>query len=117
MTLAIISDQPTATALLQEIAQLCVGHGAQWHPELEVEVVQGDMRLLGPPGTTGRLISLPTDLLLPIGEAQWSRSPDALELMLRFPRFRGHRSGVHRGECTGSDARLLVVDRTHVADR
>jgi hypothetical protein len=38
-------------------------------------------------------------------------------VMMGFPRFRGHRSGVHRGECTGSDECLLVVDRTHVADR
>ena len=38
-------------------------------------------------------------------------------LALGFPRFRGHGSGVHRGECTGSDERLLVVDRTQVADR
>ena len=81
MTLAIISDQPTATALLQEIAQLCVGHGAQWHRELQVEVAEGGMRLLAPPGTTGSLISLPTDLLVPIGEVQWSSSPDALELL------------------------------------
>ena len=81
MSLAIISDQPTATALLQEIAQLCVGHGAQWHHELQVEVAVGGMRLLAPPGTTGALISLPTDLLVPIGEAQWSSSPDALELL------------------------------------
>lgn len=81
MTLAIISDQPTATALLQEIAQLCVGHGAQWHRELQVEVAEGVMRLLAPPGTTGPLISLPTDLLVPIGEAQWSSSPDSLELL------------------------------------
>lgn len=81
MTLAIISDLPTVTALLREIAQLCVGHGAQWHRELQVEVAEGGMRLLAPPGTTGPLISLPTDLLVPIGEVQWSSSPDALELL------------------------------------
>lgn len=81
MPLAIISDQPTATELLHEIVQICVGHGAQWHPELQVEVAEGGMRLLAPPGTNGLLISLPTDLLVPIGEAQWSSSPDALELL------------------------------------
>lgn len=81
MTLAIISDQPTATGLLQEIVQICAGHGAQWHPELQAEVTQGGMRLLAPPGTTGSLISLPTDLLTPIAEAQWASSPDALELV------------------------------------
>ena len=81
MTLAIISDQPTATALLREISQLCAGHGAQWHHELQVEVAEGGMRLLAPPGTTGPLISMPTDLLVPIGEAQWTNSPDALVLV------------------------------------
>ena len=39
------------------------------------------------------------------------------QVTVGFPRFRGHRSGVHRCDCTGSDERLLVVDRTHVADR
>ena len=81
MTLSIICDQPTVTRLLQEIAQICLGHGAHWHPELQVEVAQGGMRLLAPPGTTGPLISLPTDLLVPIGDAQWSSSPDILELL------------------------------------
>jgi hypothetical protein len=38
-------------------------------------------------------------------------------LNLGFPRFRGHRSGVHSGKCTGSDELLLVVDRTEVTDR
>jgi hypothetical protein len=46
----------------------------------------------------------------------WKLS-NSLDTELGFPRFRGHRSGVHRGECTGSDECLLVVDRTHVADR
>jgi hypothetical protein len=36
---------------------------------------------------------------------------------LGFPRFRGHRSGGHSGECTGSDELLLVVDRAEVTDR
>jgi hypothetical protein len=81
MTLVILSDQPTVTALLQEIAQLCAGHGAQWHHELQVEVVEGGMRLLAPPGTTGPLITLPTDLLVHIAEAQWSSSPNALDLV------------------------------------
>lgn len=81
MTLAIISDQPTATGLLQEMVQTIAEHGAQWHHELQVEVAQGGMRLLAPRGTTGPLISLPTDLLVPIGEAQWTSSPDAFELV------------------------------------
>jgi hypothetical protein len=81
MTLQIISDQSAATALLKEISQLCARHGAQWHPELQVEVDQGGMRLLAPPGTTGPLISMPTDLLVPIAEAQWSSSPDTLEIL------------------------------------
>jgi hypothetical protein len=34
-----------------------------------------------------------------------------------FPRLRGHRSGGHRGECTGSDQLLLVVDRADIPDR
>ncbi len=53
--------------------------------------------------------------------AQDQREIKRLQKELRkkvgFPRFHGHRSGVHRGECTGSDECLLVVDRTHVADR
>jgi hypothetical protein len=44
-------------------------------------------------------------------------STQAVIPIMGFPRFRGHGSGVHRGECTGSDERLLVVDRTQVADR
>ena len=66
MKLAIASDQPDATALLEQIAHLCAAHGAQWHPQLQVEVSERAMRLLAPPETTGPLISLPTELLLPI---------------------------------------------------
>jgi|LauGreDrversion4_2_1035121.scaffolds.fasta_scaffold32831_3 hypothetical protein len=81
MTLAIASDQQTARELLRQIAQLCARHGAQWHPQLEVDVDHGAMRLLVPPGTTGPLISMPTDLLVPIAGAQWSDSADALRLL------------------------------------
>ena len=81
MKLAIASDQPATTALLREIAHLCAAHGAQWHPQLQVEVIEGAMRLLAPPETTGALISLPTELLLPIEAAQWSGSADALQLL------------------------------------
>ena len=81
MKLAIASDQPATTALLGEIAHLCAAHGAQWHPQLQVEVNGGAMRLLAPPETTGALISLPTELLLPIETAQWSGSADALQLL------------------------------------
>ena len=69
MTLATISDQPLVTRLLQEIVQICLGNCAQWHPELQVEMAQGSMRLLASLGATGPLISLPADLLVPIGEA------------------------------------------------
>ena len=61
--------------------QISAGHGAQWHHELQVEVVQGGMRLDANPGSTGPLISLPADLLVPIGQAQWIISPDASELV------------------------------------
>ena len=81
MTLEILSDQSATTALLQEISQLCARHGAQWHPKLQVEVDQGGMRLLAPPETTGPLISMPTDLLVPIAGAEWTSSPDALQLL------------------------------------
>ena len=81
MKLAIASDQPATAALLAEIAHLCAAHGAQWHPQLQVEVAQGAMRLLAPPETTGALISLPVELLLPIEAAQWSGSADALQLL------------------------------------
>ncbi len=46
-----------------------------------MEVAQGAMRLLAPPETTGALISLPAELLLPIEAAQWSDSADALQLL------------------------------------
>ena len=85
MELVIISNQTTATAILQEISQVCARYGAQWHPELRVEVDTAGMRLLAPPGTSGQLISMPTHLLVPIAGAQWSSSPDALEL-LQAPR-------------------------------
>jgi len=81
MTFAIASDQPMARELLLEIARICAGHGAQWHPQLQVEVVHGAMRLLAPPDTTGALISMPTELLVPIAGAQWSSSADALRLL------------------------------------
>jgi len=81
MTLAIASDQHTATELLLEIARLCAGQGAQWHSQLQAEVDQGAMRLLAPPGTTGPLISMPTELLVPIAGAQWADSSDALRLL------------------------------------
>ena len=56
-------------------------HGTQWHRALQVEVSQGGMRLLAPPGTTGPLISLPTDLFVPISGVQWSSSPQTLEIL------------------------------------
>ncbi len=81
MKLAIASDQESATALLQEIAKLCAAHGAEWHPQLQVEVDHGAMRLLAPPETTGELITMPTELLVPIEAAQWSDASDALHLL------------------------------------
>jgi hypothetical protein len=54
---------------------------------------------------------------LPTSKTEPPLAPEERLFSVGLPRFRGHRSGVHRGECTGSDARLLVVDRTHVADR
>jgi hypothetical protein len=44
-------------------------------------------------------------------------TPPALLATLGFPRFRGHRSGVHRCECTSCNELLLVVDRAEVTDR
>ena len=81
MKLVIISNQTTATALLQEISQLCARHEARWHPDLRVEVGPAGMRLLAPPGISGPLISMPTALLVPIAGTQWSSSTDALELL------------------------------------
>jgi hypothetical protein len=80
MQLAIASDNPTAGALLQGIARICAAHGAQWHPELRVEVVDGSMRVLAPSHSTVPLISIPTELLVPITAAQWADTPDVLQL-------------------------------------
>jgi hypothetical protein len=81
MTLKIVSDHQGPAALLREIAQLCHAHGAHWHPELIVEVEGGAMRLLAPPGTTGPLITIPTDLLVPIEGARWAESSEQLNLL------------------------------------
>lgn len=81
MTLAIRSDLESATELLQRIARLCAAHGATWHPKLEVEVEQGAMRLVAPQDTRGPLIVLPTELLTPIATAEWSDTPNELQLL------------------------------------
>ncbi len=81
MKLAIASDQPATTALLGEIAHLCAAHGAQWHPELQVEVAQGSLRLLAPPSNRGELITMPTELLVPIAGARWAESTEELQLL------------------------------------
>ena len=81
MVLEIISDHLAATSLLQKISSLCAAHGAQWNSGLQVEVDQGRMRVLAPPGSSGRLISIPTALLIPIAGAQWSISSDELKLL------------------------------------
>ncbi len=38
-------------------------------------------------------------------------------MKIGVPRFRGHRSGGYKGECTSGDELLLVVDRAEVTDR
>ena len=81
MVLDIISDHVEATVLLQKISSLCAAHGAQWNSDLQVEVDQGCMRLLAPPGSSGRLITMPTALLVPIAGAQWSIFSDELKLL------------------------------------
>ncbi len=80
MKLSINSDHSEAAALLQELAQVCAAHGAQWHPELKAELHEGSMRLLAPPGSSGELISMPTELLVPIKGARWSSSDHVLIL-------------------------------------
>lgn len=81
MQLAIASDDSKAGALLGGIAGICAAHhGAEWHPELRVEVVEGAMRQLAPAHSTGPLISLPTELLVPITGAQWADTSNALRL-------------------------------------
>lgn len=81
MKLAITSDQPDATRLVQAIAQLCAAHGAHWHSELEVEVREGSLRLLAPPGSHGELITMPAELLVPIAGARWAESTQQLQLL------------------------------------
>jgi hypothetical protein len=80
MQLAIASDDSRAAALLESIAKLCAAHGAQWHSELRLEVVDGSMRVLAPGHSAGPLISMPTELLVPITGAQWADTPDVLQL-------------------------------------
>ena len=79
--LTLASDQEAATALLGDIAALCAAQGAQWHPHLRAEVVEGAMRLLAAPGTTCPLITMPTHLLVPIAGARWGDGANALELL------------------------------------
>lgn len=81
MTLTIQSDCSTASAVLLEIAEICAAHGAQWHPELSAEIRGGAMRLLAPPGTNALLISMPTEMLVPIAGAQWTLSSSELKLL------------------------------------
>ena len=80
MKLSINSDHSEAAALLQELAQECEAHGAQWHPELKAELREGSMRLLAPHGSSGELINMPTQLLVPIKGARWSSSDHDLIL-------------------------------------
>ena len=72
MKLSIFGDNSDAAEILQEIADLCDRNNAQWNPKLEVEIKEGEMRLLAPVGCEGKLITMPTDLLIPIKRgAQW----------------------------------------------
>lgn len=77
----VTGDQANARSLVQEIAELCAAHGAVWHPALQVEVCEGGMRLLAPPGSSGELIRMPTELLVPIAGARWAETPEALVLI------------------------------------
>jgi hypothetical protein len=79
--LATKSDHADTNGLLEQIAQLCAAHGAHWQPELQVEVRQGSLRLLAPPGTSGELITMPTALLVPIAGARWAESTEELQLL------------------------------------
>jgi hypothetical protein len=81
--LTIHSDHPHTSDLVQQMAELCAAHGAHWHPELQVEVSQGSLRLLAPPGTSGGLITMPTELLVPIAGARWTESTEELQLLAR----------------------------------
>jgi hypothetical protein len=79
--LTIHSDHPDTSDLVQQMAELCAAHGAHWHPDLQVDVRDGSLCLLAPPGTPGEMISLPTELLVPIQGAQWAQSADQLQLL------------------------------------
>jgi hypothetical protein len=81
MVISIDSDQQAVTLLLEEIVRLCQAHGLEWHSQLRIEVRQGGMRLLAPRGAQGTLITLPTQLLVPLEGARWSAAPDRLELL------------------------------------
>ena len=81
MMISIDSDQQAVTLLLQEIVGLCQAYGLEWHSQLRIEVRQGEMRLLAPRGAQGTLITLPTQLLVPLEGARWSAAPDHLELL------------------------------------
>ncbi|MFM7511905.1 MAG: hypothetical protein ACKO3F_00825 [Cyanobium sp.] len=81
MTLAIRTEQSAVAEVLQQMAALCQFHGASWHPQLEVEELQGSLRLLAPACCSGPLITLPTALLVPIDGARWGAGSRALELL------------------------------------
>ena len=81
MKLNISSDNGEASDVLQEIAQLCFDHGAQWHPDLEAEINGESMRLLAPHGCNHNLITMPTDLLLPVEKVCWKVSNDQIVLV------------------------------------
>lgn len=79
--LTVTSDQAEASRLVLQIAQLCAANGAQWHPDLQVEVCEGSLRLLAAPDTKGELIIMPIELLVPIEGAQWANSFERLDLL------------------------------------
>jgi len=80
MVISIHSDNPEATKIVRQLCTLCLQHGAEWHPELQINICNGEMSLSLPKHSLGELIRIPTHLFIPISEAQWIPSPDTLIL-------------------------------------
>ena len=57
------------------------------------------------------------NLLQVLVERFGRRTSDGFVMPLGFPRFGGHRSGIHVSECTSSHELLLVINRAEVAQR
>jgi hypothetical protein len=80
MPLHIDSDHREAEVLLGEIGRIVSAHGGSWHPQMRCEIRQGGMRILADAGAQGPLITIPTELLVPVDGARWSDGGDRIQV-------------------------------------